>query len=127
MSLRCDLAGQKKYFFILISQKSLTILDRHYSSNSVLGSSSQCTNCFHVSFSSSVLSRGMARACNGGKGNSGSNSQCGCRILGQRGNTEMGRVSMLSCFIFQWDPNPFFYRPKEIVMVGVNGYGKSNG
>ena len=27
--------------------------------------------------------------------------------------------------IFEWDPNTFFYRPKEIVMVGVTGYGRS--
>jgi hypothetical protein len=33
-----------------------------------LGSSSPCTNYFHVFFSSSVLSREMARVCNGGKG-----------------------------------------------------------
>jgi hypothetical protein len=45
-----------------------------------------------------------------------SNSQCGCKILGQRGNTEMGRVSMLLCFSLEWDPNTFFYRPKNIVI-----------
>jgi hypothetical protein len=46
--------------------------------------------------------------------------------LGQRGVDKMGRVSLLSCFPLQWDPNPFFYRPKGIVMVGVAGYGQSN-
>jgi hypothetical protein len=42
--------------------------------------------------------------------------------LGQRGIDKMGRVSFLSFFPLQWDPNPFIYRPKEIVMVGVTGY-----
>jgi hypothetical protein len=69
----------------------------------------------------------MERACNGGKGNSGSNSQCGCQILGQRGNMEMGRVSIHSFLFLKWDPNPLFYRPKEIVTVEVIGYGFSNG
>jgi hypothetical protein len=50
------------------------------------------------------------------KRNSSSNSQCGCKILGQRGNTEMGRVSLLSCFFLERDPNTFFYRPKKIVI-----------
>jgi hypothetical protein len=35
------------------------------------------------------------KACNGGKRNYGSNSQCGSKILGQRGNTKIGRVFML--------------------------------
>jgi hypothetical protein len=61
------------------------------------------------------------------KGNFGSNLQCGCKILGQMGNTKMGRVSMLSCFFLEWDPNTFFYRPKKIVTVGVTSYGRSNG
>jgi hypothetical protein len=65
----------------------------------------------------------MARICNEVRRNYGSNSQCGFKILGQRGNIEMGRVSMLSCFSLEWDPNTFFYRPKEIVMVGMTGYG----
>jgi hypothetical protein len=32
------------------------------------------------------------------KGNSGSNSEHGCKILGQRGDIEMGRVSLLLFF-----------------------------
>jgi hypothetical protein len=26
-------------------------------------------------------------------------------------------------FFLTWDPNPFFYRPEEIVIVGVTRYG----
>jgi hypothetical protein len=55
------------------------------------------------------------------------NSQCGCKIFGQWGSIEMGRVYMISFFFFELDPEPFFYRPKEIVTVEVNGYGWSNG
>jgi hypothetical protein len=33
----------------------------------------------------------------------------------------------LMLIVETWDPNPLFYRPKDIVMVGVTGYGKSNG
>ena len=47
--------------------------------------------------------------------------------LGQRGNNKMGRVSMLSCLFLKWDPSPLFYRQKQIVMVGVTGYGWSTG
>jgi hypothetical protein len=61
------------------------------------------------------------------KGISGSNSQRGCKILGQRGDIEMGRVSLILCFLLEWDPKTFFYRPKEIVMVGMTGYGRSTG
>jgi hypothetical protein len=32
-----------------------------------MGSSSPCTNLFHVFFPSSIISREMARICNGGK------------------------------------------------------------
>jgi len=59
--------------------------------------------------------------------NSLSNSQCGSKILGQRGNTKMGRVSMISCFSLEWGPNTLFYRPKEIVTFEVTGYRWSNG
>ena len=59
--------------------------------------------------------------------NSCSNPQRGCKILGQRGNTEMARVSMISCFSLEWGPNTLFCRPKEIVTFGVTGYRWSNG
>lgn len=35
----------------------------------------------------------------------------------------MGRVSMLSYFFLEWDPNTFFYRLKKIVTIGMTGYG----
>jgi hypothetical protein len=47
--------------------------------------------------------------------------------LGQREIDKMGRVPFLLCFSLKWDPNPFFYRPKGTITVGVNGYGQSNG
>jgi hypothetical protein len=34
------------------------------------------------------------------------------KIIGARGDYEMGRVSFLSCFFLEWDPNTFFYLPK---------------
>jgi hypothetical protein len=67
--------------------------------------------------------REMERVCKGGRRNYGSNSQCGCKILGQRGNIEMCKVFMLSCLFLEWGPNTYFYRPKDIVTVEVVGYG----
>jgi hypothetical protein len=49
--------GRKKYFFILISKSHLQNEIGDYSLNPFLGSSSPSSNFFHISFSSSSLSR----------------------------------------------------------------------
>jgi hypothetical protein len=83
----------------------------HGSSNLILGSFSPCTNCFHVFFSSSVLSREMEMDYNWGK----------------RGMIKWAEFLFSRASLWNGTPNPSFIGQKEIVIVGVTGYGWSNG
>jgi hypothetical protein len=84
----CAFSFMSKYLHQSCGPKPMTrvdINDNNQSSNKVLGSSSPCTNYFHVFLSSSFLSREMARIFKGGMWHSGSTHNVVAKYLGNGG------------------------------------------